>query len=293
MNKISSHTNSIKLILTFIILLIVNLGCSNQKKESAQKEILITKDEKTEKVFSLLYGFPEIKDTTAFITNLRNTFNLYVHDSPVSEQIEKISFYKKIKLYGSDKFFYFIEYDYGVGSMASCPWKYQLLLTETGKLVKTLSAQRFEFLKIFPGENPFLLTLTATAKGNGGHEVYKISVDTLENIYEGYYDYEIQTYDAHQDNAVFEPAELKVFIVDDNKDGFNDIIFSGKIILIQGRTKSGTWYDNELRNDKTISYSIDNPFKIVPIKLIFLFDKKSRHFRAKEDYEKKFKDFHY
>ncbi len=293
MNKITSYNNSIKLILTFFILFLVNLGCSNQKRENAEKEILISKEEKTEKVFSLLSGFPEIKDTAAFITNLRNTFNLYVHDNPVSEQIKKVSFYKKIKLYGSDKFFYFIEYDYGVGSMASCPWKYQLLLTETGELVKTLSAQRFEFLKIFPGQNPFLLTLTATAKGNGGHEVYKISLDTLENIYEGYYDYAIQTYDAHHDNAVFKPTELKVFFVDENKDKFNDIVFSGKIILIQGRTKSGTWYDNEVRNGKTTSYSINNPFKIAAIKFIFLYDKKSGHFRAKEDYEKKYKDFYY
>jgi hypothetical protein len=282
-----------KFLLTLITLVFTTLSCSNKQVDNIGKEITKKNTPKKEKVFALTADFPLIKDTVAFITNLREAFELYVHDSPLSKEIEKISFYKKIKLYGSDKDFYFIEYDYGVGSMASCPWKYQLLLTETGKLVKTLSAQRFEFLKIFPEENPFLLNVTATSKGNGGHEVYKISADTLENVYEGYYDYAIQTYDAHQDNAIFEPVELKVFIVDENKDGFNDIAFKGKIILIQGRTKSGTWYDNEIRNGKTISYSIDNPFKIAPIEFVFLYDKVSKHFKAKEDYEKKYKEFHY
>jgi hypothetical protein len=114
-------------------------------------------------------------------------------------------------------------------------------------------------------------------------------MDTLENVYEGYYDYEIQTYDAHQDNAVFEPNELTLKIKDYDNDGFNDIAFVGKIVLIQGRTKDGIWYDTEIINRDTITYSADNPFETIPVEFIFFYDKETGHFKAKEDYVEKYR----
>lgn len=282
-----------KAVIILTTLIFTVLSCSINPKENSKDETVSKAALTEEKIFRQLLDFPKINDTAKFIVDLRQIFELEVHDSPVSREIEKISFYGKVNLYGSDKDFYLVEYDYGEGSTASFPWKYQLLFTKEGKLVQVLSALRLGLIKIFPGQNPFLIAVTATGKGNGGHEVYKISADTLENVYEGYYDYAIQTYDAHQDNAVFEPAELNIFINDDNADGFNDIVFKGKIILIQGRTKNGSWYDNETKNGKTISYSISNPFKIAPIEFVFLYDIAKGHFKAKEDYEKKYKDFHY
>jgi hypothetical protein len=77
-------------------------------------------------------------------------------------------------------------------------------------------------------------------------------------------------------------------IKDFNNDGLNDIAFVGKIILIQGKTKDGFWYDNEIVNGKTISYSVDNPFKKIPVEFIFLYDKQTGHFKANENYTKKY-----
>ncbi|MFT4523695.1 MAG: hypothetical protein ACI8ZN_002650 [Bacteroidia bacterium] len=113
-------------------------------------------------------------------------------------KMKKITAYKKVKIYGSYEDYFFIEYDYGCGS--AFPWKYQLLLTTEGYLIETLSGLRFEFVEIYKNENPFLITVTATSKGNGGHELYKISADTLENVYESNLDYFARTYDAHEDN---------------------------------------------------------------------------------------------
>lgn len=244
--------------------------------------------QKTEKVFKRVADFPTIKDTTQFIIELRQTFTLEVHENPVQKENEKITVFKKVKLYGSDKDFIFIEYDRNVGSMAEFPWKYQLILTTDGKLVKSLSGQRFNFVTIFPNQNPFLLTVTATAKGNGGHEIYKISADTLQNVYEGYFEYAVRTYDAHQDNRIYEPNELTLKIKDYNNDGFNDIAFVGKIVLIQGQTKNGDWFDSETINGKTITYSVDNPFKKIPVEFVFLYDKQTGHFKAKENYTEKY-----
>lgn len=274
--------------LTLAILILTIFGCSDKKKvensESDVKESIITE----EKVFKQVNDFPKIKDTLQFITDLRQALEFEVDESLSQKENEKITVFKKIKLNGSNKDYFFIEYDYGVGSGASYPWKYQLILTKDGKHLKTLSAQRFEFVEIFKNENPFLMTVIATDKGNGGHEFYKISADTLQNVYEGYFNYSVKTYDAHQDNKIYEPNELKLNVKDFNRDGLNDISFNGKIVLIQG-VKYGHWYDGETINGKKITYSVENPYKKIPIEFIFLYDKHTGQFKAKENYNDKYK----
>ncbi len=269
-----------KTLLTLTVLTLTTCGCVNKQTPKDEKLTVTETQQKTEKVFNKVADFPTIKDTTQFITELRQTFNLEVHESLVQKENEKITAFKKVKLYGSNKDFIFIEYDRNVGSMAEFPWKYQLILTMDGKLVKVLSCQRFEFVTIFPNQNPFLLTVNTTAKGNGGHKIYKISSDTLENVYEGYYDYDIHTYDAHEDLSVFEPNELNIAFKDYNKDGFNDIIFTGQKLMLGKYTKDSLWYDVE--NGKP--FTIENPADRISIKYIFLYDKQTGHFKAKQNY---------
>lgn len=284
--------------LSFILILLAfAFGCSDNKalKETASKEsttgdsVIIenVKEEypvMKEKIFNHFSSYPVIKDSTQFIADLIRVFDLRVEEGPVQQELDAITAYKKIKLYGSDKEFYFIEYDYAVGSMASYPWKFQLVLTADGKPVKTLAADRFEFVSVFPKQHPLLLTVIRTAKGNGGHELYKIAADSLENVYEGYYDYAIKTYDKHEDTDVFEPNELKLQFKDDNKDGFKDMIFTGKRLMLGRYTKDSSWYDVEVVNGREIPYTVSNPGSVIPIKYVFLYDKRSGHFKAKEKY---------
>ena len=252
---ITVTSNCMKTLLTLTIFTLTTLGCANKQTPKDEKLPVTETQEDTDTTFRQVADFPTIRDTTKFIADLRQIFGLEVDQSPSQKANEKISTFKRVKLYGSDKDYFFVEYDYSNGSMASYPWKYQLLLTTDGSLVKSLSGQRFDFVTIFPNQNPFLLTVTATAKGNGGHEIYRISADTLENVYEGYYDYEIQTYDAHQDLSVFEPAELQIGFKDDNKDGFNDVVFTGHKLMLGKFTKDSAWYDVE--NGKP--FTIENP----------------------------------
>lgn len=212
-----------KILLTLTIFTLTTFGCADRQTPKDENVSVAETQENTDTIFRQVNDFPTIKDTTKFIADLRQIFKLEVDESPVQKANQKITTFKKVKIYGSDKDYFFIEYDYGEGSMASYPWKYQLLLTTDGSLVKSLSGQRFDFVTIFPNQNPFLLTVTATAKGNGGHELYKFSADTLENVYEGYFDYAVRTYDAHEDNRIYDPNELTVKIKDYNNDGFNDI----------------------------------------------------------------------
>lgn len=277
-----------KTLLTLTILTLTTFGCANKQTPKDEKLPVSETQEKADTIFRQVGDFPTIKDTTKFIADLRKIFELEVDESPVQKANEKITTFKKVKIYGSNNGYFFIEYDYNVGCGAAFPYKYQLLLTTNGKLVKTLSGQRYQFIEIFKNENPFLMTVVGTSKGNGGHELYKISADTLENVYEGYFNYDVQTYDAHEDNKIYEPNELTLKVKDFNNDGFNDISFNGKTVLIQGQTKNGDWFDTETINGKEVTYSVDNPFKKIPVEFVFLYDKQTGHFKPRENYTKKY-----
>ncbi len=238
-------------------------------------------------IFSEIVNYPVINDTAKFISELIYKFDLEIDsDDPIGKG--EITAFQKMKLYGSNKSFFLVEYDWHRGCMVLYPWKYQLVFNEKGKLITRLNSVRFELVQVFPGKNPCLLSLTSTAHGNGGHHLYKISADSLENIYDGINDYRVKTYDADQNCCVNEPRELNIKIQDTNNDGFNDLIFYGKILLIMGRSKTGNWYDNAIINGDTIKYSIENPFDSLDIKLIFEYDSLSGHFKAKEDYVKRY-----
>ncbi len=234
--------------------------------------------------FDLVKFFPHISDTVNFIKELKE--NCHLFDRP--SKGEKINYFKKTKIYGSDKDFYMIEYDYRDGATCAFPWKYQIIFNTKGKLIKILSDIRVDIVKIFPTENPFLIGVSSTGHGNGWHEINRIKSDTIENVYNGFLGNRPQTYDVNQDNSVNEPSEFHYKVSDVNNDGYNDIVFFGNIVLIQGRTKNGDWYDNEIIKGKTISYSVDNPFKKIPVAFRFLYNPKSGHFIEQEDYSKKY-----
>ena len=274
---------------------LTTFGCSNKQKPEVdelaipvtiqkpkvENDPVLINIKKSNQIFKEVENFPTIKDTTHFISELCKTFNLKIEVSPVQKDGQKILAYKKVKLNGTNKEFYFIEYDWIAGSTANYPWKYQLLLTKKGKLVKLFEAYRYEFVKIFKKENPFLLTTIVSGHGNGGHQIYKFSADSLENVYEGYYDYNIRTYDADETICVFKPYELNINFKDNNNDGYNDIAFTGQKLMLGKYTKDSLWYDVE--DGKP--FTIEHPGSIVPIKYIFIYDKKTGHFKAKEKYK--------
>jgi hypothetical protein len=232
------------------------------------------------KKFELIKSYPIIEDTLKFIKELKQNCHLFERKSG----LEKINYFKKIKISGSNNDYFIVEYDFKEGAMSSFPWKNQIIFNSTGKLIKVLSNIRIDVVKIFKKENPFLICVSSTAKGNGWHEIYKIQHDTLANIYEGM-EHRPQTYDAHQDNSVNEPTEFQYKVIDMNNDNCNDIVFSGNISLIEDEHGSSKGIS---KDGQEINYSINNPYKRIPVTLIFLYNPKKKHFIEKEDYSKKF-----
>ena len=252
----------------FLFFAFINFGCQNTPiiVNEYTFESVISQN----LIFKQVDNFPFIKDTTEFISSLIKSFRLEVLENPF--QNEEITIYEKVKIYGSDNDFVFIEYDYKDGVGASYPWKFQILLTTEGRLIKILQAKRFEFVEILENENPFLLLVEGTFKGSVYHKIYKLSSDTLEKVFDG--DFLVM----NNLVKVFDPNELNFYVNDFNNDGYNDISFYGQIVYIKGQSEIGDWYDAEIINGEYIEYSMDNPFMKIPVEYIFIFDKQTGHF---------------
>jgi len=271
-------------------LIFTALSCSDKKPDTLKSSAppvaahATPLARKAHKTFKYVNDYPAIKDSLAFMNELRAVCQLRVHDSPVQAKGQKITAFKKIKLYGSDKDYFLIEYNWAAGDMASYPWQYQVVLSANGIPIKVIAGERFELVEIFSGQKPFLLATIVTSFGNGGHRIYKVTADSLENVYEGYYDYDVRTVDRHEDLDAFEPEELNISFKDYNKDGLNDIIFSGEKLLLYETTPDGLKYDTRVINGKSVPFTPDDPAKRIPVKYIFLYDKTTRHFKAREKY---------
>ena len=132
-----------KSLLKITLLTLTTFGCSNKQKPEVdelaipvtiqkpkvENDPVLINIKKSNQIFKEVENFPTIKDTTHFISELCKTFNLKIEVSPVQKDGQKILAYKKVKLNGTNKEFYFIEYDWIAGSTANYPWKYQLLFT--------------------------------------------------------------------------------------------------------------------------------------------------------------------
>lgn len=274
-----------KILHKLVIFVITASGCVN----SEQQEVTFQTEKKVDHVdtlFQHVVDFPSINDTSTFISDLRHIFNL--PDDHDSSQLSRITAYQKVRIFGSEKELIFVEYDLVDGPGAAFPWKYQLLLTMEGKPIKALSCQRVEFVQIFENEAPFLLSVVGTSKGNGNHELYRIEADTLQNVLKGYSQQAEKTFDAHQDHSIYEPNELIYNVEDINNDGYNDLSFVGMMVLIQGRTAQGDWYDSQTMDGKSITYSVENPFKKIPVEFVFQFNQASGYFIAAENYAEKY-----
>lgn len=268
-----------KLLFLYSLLISFSFACSNEqnsiKNYSNFKELTTMQNQ----IFHYILSYKSKDDSIALITELKQLSAIFNNGSTIND--ESIKYYKNKKLFGSDKFYNLLEYSYRT-SENNNPEKILVLLTHEGKFLQKLFINGLKFLDIFNKQNPFLLTMKKTTKGNGGHILYKISEDKLEYVLDAY-NTEPRTFDAHQDSSIYEPNELNLVVKDYNNDGYNDIAFKGKIVYIQGQNDKGLWYDFEVIKNEVVYYSIDNPFKKTPIEYLYFYDKETGHFTALEN----------
>jgi hypothetical protein len=238
------------------------------KAENLNKIESLKKEEKFEfqtTLFEVEKYYSKKIDTLNFIKKLEENCHLY-QSRENSKTLDK---FEKIKLNGSTKDFWFIQYSFPYSSNAEFPGKFQIILDSKGKLLKVLSAIKVEKVKIIPNENTYLFALSSTAHGNGGHDLFRINKDTIEQVYDGFLGYRPQTYNTGYDTEENIPNELNHKFIDDNKDGFYDLVFFGKV--------------------RYSKIDLGTEDKIENIKFVFLFNTTNGHFTEKEDYSEKYK----
>ena len=110
-NLRNDTSNNMKTLLTLTILILTTFGCGYKQTPKDEKLPMAKTRENTNTTFRQVTDFPTIKDTTKFIDDLRHIFNLEIDESLVQKANEKITSFKKVKIYGSDNEFIFIEYE--------------------------------------------------------------------------------------------------------------------------------------------------------------------------------------
>ena len=215
--------------------------------------------------FEIEKYYPKVSDTSNFIKALEENCHLYSNQR-INKHLDK---FKRIKINGSTKYFYYIEYSYPISSNAEFPGRYQIVLGGKGKFLKAISAVRVDIVRIFSAENSYLFALLSTAHGNGGHGIFRINKDTIEQVYDGFLGNRPQTYSKGYDNEVNIPNELYHRFLDENNDGLNDVTFFGKVCYSK------------------IDLGTDD--KVASVKFVFFYCKVNGHFIEKENYSEKYK----
>lgn len=178
---------------------------------------------------AMLQQVPYIDDTALLINALIETFELEV-DSASYRFDSTIDAFRKVTIYGSHEELILIEYNSHDGPMVLHPYKHQFIFDTTGNPISLLDADSYRFIVMNENEPPHLLAQFSTAKGNGHHELYRISRGNLLNVFSGFTSYFPKTYDAHDDFSLNQPHELQLSMKDDNGDKRNDLAFSGEIV---------------------------------------------------------------
>ena len=227
-------------------------------------------------------AYPSITDTAQLLTDFKLQLGIDLREAP-EQRDGRFTAFKKFPLYGSKDSLYLLEYTWGNGAMASYPWKCQFIFSKDGRLIKRAMGERYALERVFPQRLPYLLVTQVTARGNGGHCYYRMNADTLEDVFDGFDDdeYYFKTIDGHEDTDVLEPNELPATYHDVNGDGYNDIVFSGKKLMLGGYTKDGGWYDAVSVDGKTTTFTPEHPASVIPIRFVFLYNPATQHFTWK------------
>ena len=189
---------------------------------------------------------------------LRNLSQQY--GSPFSESVE-LNQCKYSKFYGYKDSIWILELK--TGNEALCPpygTQLQYIFDAQGHLIYEDSAALMEMLVVWEDKAPLLMTIATDCKGTGQHHFYKYESGQLIDIFNVLMESTPLTYDAEAstDAKIYKPEMLALKLMDKNKDGRNDLVFSGQRLILKGP------------DDK--KYTEMNPYKRESVEYIFLYE---------------------
>lgn len=150
----------------------------------------------------------------------------------------------------------------------------QMVYDEEGKLLEWFRPVRWELVTIAPEEAPYLLVVEATAKGNGGHRLFRSTKSGLEDVLIRS-NLPFGTYSNHGDPSRNAPPEMRLSILP-QKAATQHIELSATVLM----------YKTPEVGD------CDEPCSSHQVQYIFNRDAQG-YFRAAENYEEKFSTLFY
>lgn len=215
--------------------------------DSTMFEDAITRENKRyEKVFAAILDTAWYQDSARFLQKLDNAYGLLNTKG-------KISKFERALLFGYTDTIYSVEYSIPIDSICeNKPHQQQFLFNRDGQLLHQDQATSAQFIEIWEDQAPVLMTLNISCEGKGKHHFYKYENGRLIDIFNVFLGDEQTpyTYLNIADSVCFDPLELKLIIKDLNNDDYNDLLFSGKKIVLKDETgrKYPTWkpYQKEL-----------------------------------------------
>jgi hypothetical protein len=237
--------------LSFFFLLTVLCSCKNQQDSTTKQETISNKSSKSipkdsiefeeEKIDSTDYlslEFPmvlqrEIRRDKKFLNRkFIEKYSGFVHP-----ELSIDTCYGQ-QMYGAKDSFWIIEASLPKDSSCYPRTKNnQFIFNKSGKIIHIDSALTFRWIRIKKEKNPVLLTLNTECGGKGYHHVYKFENEQLIDIFNTLLENNPYTFDAEieSDNSYFKPFELDIKVLDKNKDGYFDLVFSGQKITSKNK----------------------------------------------------------
>lgn len=178
-----------------------------------------------------------------------------------------ITAFERQQLYGLKDSVWFVNCSSMTSTDSSCLYpttNTQYIFDHQGYLIHKDQAAMAQFIPAVLDSMPLYMTIQHDCMGNGQHHFYMYQQGALIDIFNVLMDNTPKTYDANPDEGMFYNKHLKVFIQDNNKDGYPDIVLKGKWLVLE--------------NQKGQKYSPSRPFKIQTIQYPFIYKPTKEYF---------------
>lgn len=153
---------------------------------------------------------------------------------------------------------------------ADCARHRQFVFNGEGQLLLQSTAQKWGFYFLLEAAPPFLVLLDAPCGGEGHHQIMRGTEEGLIDIFNPLIDPPLPTFDALPNAFINKPHELELLVVDENQDGWNDLLFVGERL--------------QLENAEEQRYSETKPLRKEQLRWVFLYHPVKQQFLAVENY---------
>ncbi|MCP4442557.1 MAG: hypothetical protein GY810_26925 [Aureispira sp.] len=229
------------------------------------KDAIRRENELYKKVFVPVLDTSWRQDSADFIRKLDKSYGLLEPNKGVIS-----NFYQQV-LFGYGDTVYVIEYTIPLDSICEhYPYQQQFIFNRDGQLLHKDQAMSVKFVQIWEDQAPVFMVLNSSCEGEGKHHFYKYENGRLIdifNVFEGG-DNTPNTYLNLVDSAYFDPFELVFEAIDIDQDGYNDIVFRGKKVVL--RDNKGKQYPTWRPFQKEL---LEYKFIYKPAKGLFFLDK--------------------